>query len=90
MVAKAALDHAVGELHRGVHMVGIVQAVEAKLRPLIGRRQIVARERIKMSGGAEHRFVPPSVAGTTLGRRFKSPCPRALSIRATAPPESTT
>jgi hypothetical protein len=29
---------------------------------LVGRRQIVARERIKMSGGAEHPFVPPSVA----------------------------
>ncbi len=61
-VAEAALDHAVGQLDRGVHGIWIVEPVEAKVRPLVGRRQVVARETVSMGGGTEHRFVPPSDA----------------------------
>jgi hypothetical protein len=38
-------------------MFRIVKPVEPKVRPLVGRRQIVARERVSMSGGAEHRLL---------------------------------
>ena len=62
MVAETSLDHAIGELDRSVQIFGIVVAFEAKVRPLIGRRKIVARERVSMSGGPEHGFVPPSDA----------------------------
>jgi hypothetical protein len=62
MVAKAALNHAVGQLDRGVHGIWIVEPLQPKVGPLIGRRQVVARERVSMSGGTEHGFVPPSDA----------------------------
>ena len=54
-VAKAALDHAVGQFDRGVEMFRILEfrPVEQKLRPLLERRQVVARERIDMRGRAE-------------------------------------
>ena len=48
VVAEAALDHAVGQLHRGVEALRIVETVEQELRPLVRRRQMVARERIGM------------------------------------------
>jgi hypothetical protein len=58
-VSEAALDHAIGELDRGVHVVRVVKPVEPKVRPLVERRQIVARERVSVSGGTEHGFAPP-------------------------------
>ena len=56
-VAKAPLDHAISQFDRGVQIFGIVKPFEPKVRPLIRRRQIVARECINMSGGTEHCFV---------------------------------
>jgi hypothetical protein len=61
-VAKTALDHAISQFDRGVQVVRIVKSVEPKVRPLVRWRQIVARERINVSGGTEHWFVPPSFA----------------------------
>ena len=72
-VAKTALDHAIGELDRGVQMFRIIKSVEPKVRPLVERREIIPRERINMSGGAKHRFVPPSLAPQTLQHPTVSP-----------------
>ena len=63
-VAKAALDHAVGQLDRGVHVLWIIEPLQPKVGPLIGRRQVVARETVKMSGGTEHGFAPPTGAAS--------------------------
>ena len=56
-VAEAALDQAIGQFDRRIEIFGVVEPFEPKVRPLLRRRQMVARERIDMSGGTEHRFV---------------------------------
>ena len=58
VVAEAALDHAVGQLDRGVELLGIVEAVEQEVRPLLERRKIVAGERVDMGGRPEHDHPP--------------------------------
>ncbi len=80
MVAEAALDHAVGQLDRGVHVLRIVEPLQPKVRPLVGRGQVVARERVGMGGGTEHGFVPPSGAPSealALRTCQSAPVPRA-------------
>ena len=75
MVAEAALDHAIGELDRGVQVFRIVKPVEPKVRPLVEWRQIVARKRVSVSGGTEHGFAPPlGAASEALALR---PCQSA-------------
>ena len=61
LVAEAAFDHAVGKLDRGVELLGIVEAVEGKVRPLLRGREIVACERVGMRCLSEHDHPPESV-----------------------------
>ena len=58
VVAKAPLDHAIGELGADVQVFGIVEAVEQKLRPRLGRRQMIAGKRVEVSRGPKHYFPP--------------------------------
>ena len=55
VVAEALLDHAVGQLDGGVEVLGILELrpVEQQVGPLLGRRQIVAREGVDVAGRAE-------------------------------------
>ena len=52
-VAEAAFDHRIGELHPGVDPLGVVEAIEPQVRPLLGWRQVVPREGVHMRRGAE-------------------------------------
>ena len=56
VVAESLFHHPVGQLDCGVEVFGVVEAVEQKIRPLVARRQVVARERIDVSGGSERVF----------------------------------
>jgi hypothetical protein len=58
-VPPSALDRAVEELRRAVHPRRMAQfgQVEQELRPLLARRQVVARERIDVCG-VRHRGPP--------------------------------
>ena len=55
VVAEALLDHAVGQLHGGVEVLGILELgpVEQEVGPLLGRREVVAREGVDVGGGAQ-------------------------------------
>ena len=55
VVAETLLDHAVGELDTGVEALGVLEfrTIEQNVRPLIGRRQVVAREGVDMRGRTE-------------------------------------
>ena len=53
VVAEALFDQSVGQLDRGVEVLGIVEAVEQEVRPLVDRRKIVAGKRVDMCGRAE-------------------------------------
>ncbi len=57
VVAEALLDHAIGQLDRGVEVFGILELrpVQQQVGPLLGRRQIVARERVDVRAGTEAR-----------------------------------
>ena len=48
MVAEALLDQPVGQFNAGVEVFGIIETVEQEIRPLIRRRQMIARERVDM------------------------------------------
>ena len=60
VVAEAALHHPVRQLDCSVEVLRVVEAVEQQFRPLLGRRQVVAGERVHVPGGAER-----GVHGTT-------------------------
>ena len=53
VVAESLLDQAVGQLDRGVEVLGVVEAVEQELRPLVERREMVAGERVDVCSRAE-------------------------------------
>ncbi len=65
VVAEAARHHAVGQFDAGVEFLGIVEAVERNLRPLLRRRQVVAREGVGVRRAAKrlqsHGHAPESV-----------------------------
>src|SRR6185437_4012180 len=65
MIAEAALDHRVGQFDTGVELLRVTEAVERNLRPLLRRRQVVAREGIGVGRAAErlqrHCFAPARV-----------------------------
>ena len=70
MVAEAPLDHAVGQFDRGVEALGILEfrAIQQDVRPLIERREIVAREGIDVCGRTEldvSSHVTPAAAEST-------------------------
>ena len=52
VVAETALYESVSQLDRRVQPLWVVEAIEQEIGPLIVWRQIVPRERIRMSGGA--------------------------------------
>ncbi len=60
VVAKAALDHAVGQFHTDIQFLGIIETVQQEIRLRLGRRQIVPRECIDMGCIARHRQLPLS------------------------------
>ena len=57
-VAKAIFDLPIRQFDRGVEVFGIVEAVEQKIRPLLPRWKIVARESVDMRGRSKHSAVP--------------------------------
>ena len=50
VIAETLLDQAIGQLDRGVEVLGVVEAVEQQLGPFVERRQVVARERVDVCG----------------------------------------
>jgi hypothetical protein len=69
VVAEALLDQPIGQLDRGVEMLGVVETVEQELGPLVERREIVTRERVDMSGRPELHCATTAVASiSTLAR----------------------
>src|SRR5260370_11563088 len=50
-MAMAALDPTVEQLDDAIHPIGVpeLRQIEQKIRPLLPRRQAVARERVKMT-----------------------------------------
>ncbi len=53
VVAESLLDQTIGQLDGGVEVLGVVEAVEQQLGPFVERREMVARERVDVSGGTE-------------------------------------
>ena len=69
VVAESLLDESVGELDGGVEVLGIVEAVEQELRPLVERREMVAGERVDVRRRAELHHGTTAVASiSTLAR----------------------
>ena len=64
VVAKAFLDHAVGQFDADIEPLRILEfrPVEQKVGPLIERRQVVAREGVDMRGRAEGDFIAHGAA----------------------------
>ena len=50
-VAMAFGNHPVGQFDTDIDMRGIIEAIQQEVRPLLDRRQIIARKGIFMSGG---------------------------------------
>ena len=57
VVAEALLHHPVGQLDGGVEVFGILELrpVQQQVGPLLGRRQVVAREGVDVRAGTEDR-----------------------------------
>ena len=54
MVAEALARPCIGQFHAGVQAIGIIEAVEQQIRPLVRRRQPVAGESINMRRWSKH------------------------------------
>ena len=80
VVAEALLDQAVGQLDGGVEVLGIVEAVEQEIRPLVGRRQIVAGERVDVCGRAELHSGTTAVASISTFARGSTNATTCTSV----------
>ena len=58
MVAKAFVDHRIGQLNRGIQIVRVVKPHQLKGGPLVNRRQPVAGKCINMRAWSQHRSLP--------------------------------
>ncbi len=75
VIAKALFDEAVAEFDAGVDPVGILKlrSVEQEIRPLLARRQIVARECVDVATRTQRRVSSHRVARHVASRFLVSP-----------------
>ena len=73
VVAEALFHQPIGQLDAGVEVLGIGEAVEQELWPLLGRGKVVAREGVDVRRGSQRRHGTTAVASiSTLARRSTS------------------
>ena len=58
MITEPFGNHAIGHLHRSIQVIGIVEPIQQKLRPLILRRQVITCEGIDMRRWSQHGVSP--------------------------------